>query len=106
MADVYDHLAKCIGFDWDKWNTRKIWDKHKVTPSECEQPFFNRPFIVDNDERHSKDEIRFYALGQTDAGRLLFIVFTIRGHLIRAISVRDMSKREREDYKYHEKQNP
>ena len=29
---------------------------------------------------------RFTALGQTDAGRLLFVVFTLRGSLIRVIS--------------------
>ena len=29
---------------------------------------------------------RFAALGQTDAGRLLFVVFTLRGNLIRMIS--------------------
>jgi uncharacterized protein len=36
------------------------------------------PLVVAKDLEHSKGEMRFYALGQTDAGRLLFVVFTIR----------------------------
>jgi uncharacterized protein len=39
-------------------------------------------------------------LGQTDARRLLFIVFTIRDDLIRVISARPMSRRERRVYEH------
>ncbi len=44
--------------------------------------------------RHSKQEKRYYALGQTGGGRYLFVAFTIRGSLLRVISVRDMNRRE------------
>jgi uncharacterized protein len=47
---------------------------------------------------HSDTEPRFLALGQTDSGRRLFVVFTIRGRHIRVISARDMSRRERREY--------
>ncbi len=50
------------------------------------------------DKRHSEEENRYYALGKTDMGRLLFIVFTIRGKNIRIISARDMNKREKKRY--------
>jgi len=46
----------------------------------------------------SNTETRYYALGQTDDERQLFIVCTIRDNLIRVISARDMSKKEREVY--------
>lgn len=91
-------LAECKGFQWDEGNAEKNWIKHKVSRLECEQPFFNEPFIVARDERHSQAENRYYALGQTNAGRLLFIVFTIRGDWIRVISARDMSRKERRVY--------
>jgi len=39
-----------------------------------------------------------YVLGQTDAGRRLFVVVTVREELIRVISARDMSRRERKEY--------
>ncbi|MBI5242453.1 MAG: BrnT family toxin [Elusimicrobia bacterium] len=95
----------CSGFDWDKGNAEKNWKKHHVSPSESEQIFFNRPLLVAPDESHSDKEPRFYALGRTDLERPLFVVFTIRGNLIRVICARDMNRREREAFKSHEK-NP
>ena len=92
------NLNECTGFQWDEYNTEKIWSKHKVTPTECEQTFFNRPFITAEDVKHSQDELRYFALGQADTGRQLFLVFTIRTTLIRCISVRDMSRKERKVY--------
>jgi uncharacterized protein len=93
-----DELSDCTGFDWDEGNVTKNWEAHRVTPSECEELFFNRPLVVADDERHSERERRFFALGQSDGGRRLFIVFTIRGGLIRVISARDISRRERKVY--------
>jgi len=98
--------GRCEGFDWDKGNVPKNWLKHDVTPFECEQIFFNHPLIVAQDEPHSNKKMRSYALGQTDLGRRLFVAFTVRKSLIRIISARDMSRREREVYNSHEKQNP
>ena len=92
-------LFDCTGFDWDKANIEKNWEKHRVSPFECEEVFFNEPLYVYDDVGHSEKEARFYALGRTSAGRLLFIVFTIRGGLIRVISARNMSRKEREEYK-------
>ena len=96
-------LSSCHGFDWDKGNTGKNWLKHHVAPHECEQIFFNQPLVIAPDEGHSQRETRYFALGQTDMHRLLFVAFTVRGQLIRAISVRDMSAKEREVYRNHEK---
>ena len=73
----------------------KNWIKHNISPFESEQVFFNKPLIIENDDEHSLTEQRFYALGQTDNRRMLFIVFTVRKSLIRIISARDMSKKER-----------
>lgn len=88
-------------FDWDKWNIEKIRQKHKVEPQECEEVFFNEPLVVLSNDVHSLAEPRYHALGRTDAGRLLFIVFTIRHGNIRVISSRSMNKKERRIY--HEK---
>ena len=93
-----DRLADCEGFQWDDGNAQKIWSKHLVTTRECEEIFFAEPLIVAADEGHSLGEERGYALGRTDAGRLLFAAFTIRGRLIRVISARDMSRKERRTY--------
>jgi uncharacterized protein len=103
---IADILLKCTGFEWDKHNSEKNKTKHNVTPGECEQVFFNLPLIVGDDEKHSETENRFYALGQTDSGRLLFLVFTVRKDKLRVISVRDMNKKERRVYQAHEEDSP
>jgi len=92
-------LAGCNGFGWHKANAEKNWIRHHVSPGECEEAFFNGPFLVAGDEKHSQRGPRFYALGETDAGRGLFLVFTIRGQSVRVISARDMIRRERKEYK-------
>jgi hypothetical protein len=91
-------FSGCTGFDWDEGNILKNWEKHRVSALECEQIFFNRPLIIMPDASHSIKESRFYALGQSDSGRYLFIVFTIRKNLIRVISARDMNRKERKVY--------
>lgn len=98
MAEFPDELANCTGFDWDTGNATKNWDLHRVSRAECEQPFFNRPILVTADEKHSNEERRYAALGLTKAGRKISLVFTIRGSLVRIISARSMSRRERRLY--------
>jgi uncharacterized DUF497 family protein len=96
--DIIDLLARCVGFEWDSGNLTKSQEKHDVSPSECEQIFFNQPLVAARDERHSGQENRFFALGHTDAGRLLFVVFVVRKNMIRVISARDMNRKERKVY--------
>lgn len=91
-------LARCTGFQWDVGNLLKNWERHRVSAAECEQAFFNRPLVATPDEKHSVSESRIYALGHSDAGRHLLVVFTIRGRLIRVISARDMNRGERKAY--------
>lgn len=94
MVKSGDMFRDCIGFEWDEGNALKNRKKHCVTQSECEQVFFNRPFVLQRDSSHSEHEPRFYVLGQTDMNRMLFVVFVIRSQLIRIISARDMTQTE------------
>ena len=100
-----DPLARCTGFDWDEANIAKNWDKHGVSPEEAEEVFFHRPLVVRGDPTHSHGEKRYWALGRTHRDRWLFVAFTVRGTLLRVISVRDMSQREQEVYRRHEEIN-
>lgn len=93
-----DILSYVEGFEWDKGNVAKNWERHKVNFIECEEVFFNKPLVVKEDEPHSKEEARYYVLGKTDNDRLLFMVFTLRGNKIRVISARDMNRKERKIY--------
>jgi hypothetical protein len=99
-----DPLENCLGFDWDDANTLKNWERHRVAPEEAEDAFFREPFVLRSDLRHSKREKRYYALGQTAAGRRLFVVFTVRRKLIRVISARDMNRNESDTYERYEKE--
>lgn len=101
--EAYKKLQGCVGFEWDKNNAKKIWQKHKVTPAESEEVFFNKPLVVAEDIKHSSYESRFYVLGKTDLGRKIFIVFTVRKRLIRVISARDMNRKEKGSYGKYEK---
>ena len=89
---------KLVGFDWDEGNKQKNWEKHQVDYRECEEVFFNKPLLVSEDIQHSSQEKRYYVLGRSDAGRTLFLVFTIRNNYIRIISARDQSRKERKIY--------
>jgi uncharacterized DUF497 family protein len=93
------------GFDWDKGNRTKC-EKHGLSSSVIEG-LFNRPLAVLPDSAHSQGERRFRAVGRTDKGRGVFIVFTLRRNgdelLIRPISARYMHKKEIDAY---EKENP
>jgi len=89
------------GFEWDINNAQKNRDKHAVEPGECEELFFNTPLIVSPDDGHSVTEPRYHALGATDSGRRLLVVFTIREGRLRVISARDQSRKEQHVYETH-----
>ena len=97
MNDI-ENLSDWTGFQWDKGNRNKNLIKHHVEDLESEQVFFNEPLIILDDPRHSVAEKRYAAFGRTDAGRLLVVVFTKRGELLRVISARDMNRKERKFY--------
>jgi len=96
--DIHSILASCEGFQWDKGNGLKNWLKHGVKQGEAEEIFFNEPLLFFEDEKHSEHEERVLAFGRTNGGRLLLVVFTIRGRLIRVISARNMNKKEKDAY--------
>jgi uncharacterized DUF497 family protein len=98
MARFPEDLSECVGFEWDKGNTEMNWVLHRVSRSEAEECFFNRPILVALEAGHSRTEPRSAALGRANGGRRLTLVFTVRAFLIRVISARDMSRRERRIY--------
>src|SRR5437763_16542266 len=93
------------GFGWEKGNRARC-EAHGLSSSVIES-LFTRPLAILPDAAHSQRERRFRAIGRTDKGRGVFIVFTLRRKgdelLIRAISARYMHKKEIDAY---EKENP
>ena len=88
------------GFDWDAGNRSKC-RKHGVYPAAIED-MFRGSVAVFPDPLHSKSEDRFKAIGMTEEGRGIFVVFTFRMRrgkkLIRPISARYMHKKEMDHY--------
>lgn len=98
MALPPEFFPDIEGFEWDENNSSKNWTRHQVSQTEAEQVFLNRPIVIAGDLGHSTSEARYFAFGRTDAGRELTVVFTIRDNLLRVISARPMSRRERTSY--------
>ena len=91
-------IAESIGFDWDEGNINKNWMKHRVSPPEAEEVFFNKPLLLLPDPKHSMKEQRYIAMGKTDKQRLLFVIWMARAKVIRVISARAMNEKERRMY--------
>jgi uncharacterized protein len=94
------NLSQPVGFEWDDGNSRKSIEKHGISQTEAEQVFLDPGLLVLIDEKHSSVETRYHAFGRTAAARLLQVSFTMRRNatLIRVISARPMSRRERFRY--------
>jgi len=89
------NIENIVGFDWDDGNIYKNEKKHGLKWQLIEEVFFNEPLLVLEDIKHSNNECRCFALGQTDDGIFLFVVFTKRSEKIRVISARPMNRKER-----------
>jgi uncharacterized protein len=64
------------GFDWDRGNRAKC-EKHGLTIALIED-LFTRPIAILPDAAHSRKEARLRAIGTTESGRRVFLVFTLR----------------------------
>lgn len=85
------------GFDWDAGNRQKC-QKHGLSIDEIEFVVGHAETLIVHDEKNSKSETRFIAIGRTRQGRFAFVAFTPRRRggaiLLRPISARYMHKKE------------
>jgi uncharacterized DUF497 family protein len=91
---------KFSGFDWDDGNWPKC-AKHGPTKLEIEQVIRSTPMVL-ADPKSPPEEGRFNAVGRTETGRYVFLVFTLRQRsgavLLRPISARFMHDKEVRHY--------
>jgi len=85
-----------IAFEWDRKKDSANQRKHGVGFAEAVTVFGDPLSITISDP--SIDEQRFVILGLSDKRRLLIVVHTVRGELIRLISARSATKHERNNY--------
>jgi hypothetical protein len=90
---------KIEGIIWLRHVVDKLAFKHHVDPDEIEQVFNSKPKIRFVEKGDRKGEDAYMALGQTDAGRYLAVLFIhkkTKEALI--LSARDMASKERQQY--------
>jgi uncharacterized DUF497 family protein len=96
VTSSFDETA----FDWDNGNTGKC-QKHGVSLAEIEALFRSDPLTAP-DPAHSDEEDRLVAVGLTEHGRPVFVIFTYRQRggkqLIRPVSARYMRQKEYRRY--------
>ncbi len=89
---------KFTGFDWDEGNWPKC-GKHGVSRDEIEQVLLGTPSVMPDP---NSDEPRMRAIGKTEIGRYVFLVFMTRRvnaqTALRPISARYMHQKEIDHY--------
>jgi len=84
------------GFQWDEHNEAHVLE-HGVDPEEAVDALLDPGRI--RGKAYNQGEQRWAALGETEEGRLLFTVFTRRDGLVRVITARDATSREKRSYR-------
>jgi len=85
---------------WLEGIVEKVEPRHAVETWEVEEILLGSPEFRRGGEGRRHGEDLYYALGQTETGRHLFIVF-VRKHGDRALvlTARDMSEREKKGFR-------
>ena len=86
-------------FEWDRRKAASNVGKHGMTFEEASTVFSDPLAFIFDDEDHSADERREIIIGHSHSGRLVIVCFTEKAEgLIRLISARSATKKEREKY--------
>jgi uncharacterized DUF497 family protein len=82
-----------VEFEWDERKARANLRKHRVDFADAVAIFQDdRATTIADDDA---DEERYVTIGMDALGRVLVVVYTIRGRRIRLISARAATRRER-----------
>lgn len=84
-------------FDWDEHNEEHVRN-HNVEPGEAEQALAD-PDRMGAGAYRVAAERRWALLGATEAGRILFVVYTRRCRRLRVVTGREASDREKRRYR-------
>ena len=86
-------------FEWDRRKAASNLRKHGVSFDEARTVFHDPLSRIFDDEDHSSDEAREIIVGHSATMRLLLVSFVERAeNVIRIISARPTTTRERDDY--------
>ena len=85
-------------FEWDENKAESNAWKHGITFEEAVTVFADPYLLFAEDSQHSDGEKREWAMGETENGSIVVVVFTMRDKQIRIISARIATKRESQGY--------
>jgi uncharacterized DUF497 family protein len=86
--------------EWDPKKAAANESKHGVTFSEAATVLSDPLSVTLPDPDHSGSEERLLLLGQSRFGRFLILSITLRADVVRIISARPMTSRERRTYEH------
>ncbi len=84
--------------EWDPVKAAANEQKHDVSFMEAAGCFLDPLQVAFYDPDHSDDEDREILIGHSHRGRLLIVVYTLRGETIRIVSARRATRKEARDY--------
>lgn len=87
-----------LQFEWDREKAEENLETHGVSFEEALTVFRDPLARIIDDPDHSVDERREIIVGHSDKQRLLLVSFTEQSPMVRLISARSATKRERQDY--------
>ncbi len=88
-----------VQFVWDRGKAASNLRKHGISFEEASTVFRNQLASIFDDEAHSVREYREIIIGHSSRDRLLVVCFTEKSeNVVRIISARSATTREREDY--------
>lgn len=93
------HRYGNLAFAWDERKAATNLQKHGISFEEAATVFADPLARFYDDPDHSTNELRFLLVGHSLLGRLLLVVHAERGDIIRIISARKPTTRERRNFK-------
>jgi len=85
-----------MAFEWDPAKAEANLRRHGIDFADA-VGVFDDPFALTQVDPYPTEE-RFVTLGRDFLGRLVLVVWTWRGEIVRLISARDATPRERRQY--------
>ena len=84
-------------YQWDPEKAKTNASKHGVEFADA-VGVLEDPWAITTEDPEAESEPRYLVLGMDILGRVLVVVYVLRGDEIRLISARKATKREREEY--------
>jgi uncharacterized protein len=93
---TFVHIIGSMNYEWDPNKARSNYKKHGIRFADAVGVFEDENAITIQDEHKSED--RFITIGRDFLSRILVVVYTFREVVIRVISARKATVRERKTY--------